>query len=171
MHFESLRKTTLGTTGRSRLGFSLTEATVGIAIFGFASAGLITGMLHARRMAENNVFYVTAITIAQGYVEQMKNMEYVELGLNPIPTKLDREFTDFLSPGEWNIKKIDIYDTSDTSSDDLRMWIRPLVTEITTSDRRYEVSLQFRWEAPAPGGGFSFHEDRIDFIRSFIPAY
>lgn len=144
---------------------------VGTAIFGLLSAGLVAGILQARRLAEHNVWFVTAVTIAQGYVEQMKNMEYVELSYNPIPTKLDRDEPDPLIPGEWNLKLIDLFDTPDNPEDDMRMWVRPFVVEVTGLDRRYEITLEFRWESPARGGGFSTHQDRIDFIRSYVPSY
>lgn len=149
--------------------FSLVEVMVGTAILGLASIGLIGGILQARRMAENNVWFITAVTVAQGYVEQIKSMEYAEVGENPIPTRLDQEHSNPLVPDEWNFKLVDLFDTPEKEGDDLRMWVHPVVTEITDAARRYEITLCFRWQAPASGGGFRTYERRIDFIRSYVP--
>lgn len=62
---------------KRQLGFSLIEMVMGMTVLAILAAGTTAGVLLSRRIAESNVHQNTAFTVAQGYMEQIKSMEYV----------------------------------------------------------------------------------------------
>ena len=153
-------------TTRTVSGFTLVEVLIAVVIFGLMAGGIIGGILQGRRMAEKNVYHITALTVAQGYLEQMKGMSYGDLSTNsdqPIPTELNYGEPDPLFLNVWTEKRIDIHDTPDNPNDDMRMWFRPTVEEGAFQKR---IQLDFRWEAPRSAGGTHTYEDSVRVIRS-----
>jgi Tfp pilus assembly protein PilV len=63
---------------RSR-ALTLIEVMVSMGIFTLISLGVLALVTQVRRIAENNVYENTAITMAQGYVEQVRSLSYAEL--------------------------------------------------------------------------------------------
>ena len=154
---------------RADSGFTLVEMMIAMVVFGLLAAGIAGGMLQGRRMAEKNVYHITALSIAQGYLEQMKGMSYGDLPTEPeqlIPTELNYGEPDPLVVGAWTEKRIDIHETPDNPNDDMRMWFRPTIEE---ESFQKSLRIDFRWEAPASAGGTHMHEDSIRAIRS--PAH
>lgn len=62
-----------------RRGFTLVEAAVSTTILAVAVGGLLALFLQSRRLTEGSIYQNSAITIVQGYIEQMKNMEFTDL--------------------------------------------------------------------------------------------
>lgn len=106
---------------------------VAIVIMTILGFGVLSGILQARRQTEGSIYQGTATTVAQGYIEQMKNMDYRMLDLpeidelinqgaedslkvSPLPTDPETgdPTTDIL-----NERAIDINNTPDNDSDDL----------------------------------------------------
>lgn len=56
--------------------FTMVEVVFAIGIFGLCGVGIASAFLQSRRIAESNVFETTALTVAQGYLEQIKAMDY-----------------------------------------------------------------------------------------------
>lgn len=77
-----------------RAGMSLLEVVISVAILTTVCLSVLAVFLQGRRVAEGNVFENTALTVAQGFIEQIKSMDYLVLlevwgdpEANPIPTK------------------------------------------------------------------------------------
>lgn len=91
-------------------GMTLAEVMVALAVLTLALGGILATLLQSRRLTERSVTQNSALTIVQGYIEQMKNMELVQVTggqdtkgnpvLNPashnIPTLLDDTTADGL---------------------------------------------------------------------------
>ena len=71
---------------KPKAGFSLVEIMISIGLLGFSGFGLLAGLLQSRQMTEAAIRQSTALTIAQGYVEQIKNMEFDSLDEATLPT-------------------------------------------------------------------------------------
>ncbi len=70
---------------RSRArGMTLSEVIVALFILSLAILGILGVQMQSRRLTEGSVYQNTALTIVQGYMEQMKNMSINSL-LNPTP--------------------------------------------------------------------------------------
>jgi Tfp pilus assembly protein PilV len=89
-------------------GMTLTEVMIALCVLALAMGGTFAALMQSRRLTEGSIGQNSALTIVQGYVEQMKNMELTELvggsdgKGNPvlntasysIPTRLDESHTD-----------------------------------------------------------------------------
>ncbi len=62
-----------------RRAFSLVEVLVAAGVLTMLVGGLFAAMLQSRRLTEGSIFQNSANTIMQGYVEQIKNMEFADL--------------------------------------------------------------------------------------------
>jgi type II secretory pathway pseudopilin PulG len=69
---------------RSAPGMTLTEVMVALFILSCSISGILAVQLQSRRLTEGSVYQNTALTIVQGYLEQMKNMNMNQL--YPTPT-------------------------------------------------------------------------------------
>ena len=89
---------------------TLVEILVALAVLALAAGGIFATLLQSRRLTEGSVVQNSALTIVQGYVEQIKNMELVQVvggsdtkgnpSVNPasfaIPTRRDSTTIDAL---------------------------------------------------------------------------
>lgn len=87
---------TLASTSNRPRGLTLIEVIVSMGIFTLISFGVIALVTQVRRIAENNVYENTALTMAQGYIEQIRSLPYAELeaaasftGTPPLPPAPD----------------------------------------------------------------------------------
>jgi Tfp pilus assembly protein PilV len=60
-------------------GFSLIEVAVAMTVFTLMIVGVFAAMLQSRKMTESSIYQNSAVTVVQGYIEQMKNMDFNEL--------------------------------------------------------------------------------------------
>lgn len=58
---------------------TLAEVMVALAVLTLALGGILATLLQSRRLTERSVTQNSALTIVQGYIEQMKNMELVQV--------------------------------------------------------------------------------------------
>lgn len=63
----------------SRRGSTLIELAIGVTVLSVVFAGTLGAFVQSRRMTEGSVFQNSATTVIQGYLEQMKNMDFWEL--------------------------------------------------------------------------------------------
>jgi prepilin-type N-terminal cleavage/methylation domain-containing protein len=70
---------------RRARGMTLSEVMVAVFILSLAILGILGVQMQSRRLTEGSIYQNTAITIVQGYLEQMKNMSINSL-INPDPT-------------------------------------------------------------------------------------
>ncbi len=82
---------------RSKAGVSLVEIMVAMVILGFSGLALLTGLMQSRRYTELAIHENTALTIAQGYIEQIKNMEFASLDEAILPTLFHEGVADTLN--------------------------------------------------------------------------
>lgn len=173
---------------RSKAGFTLIEAMMGTVIFAIAGVGVLTGLLQARKMTEGSIYVATATTVAQGYIEQIKNMEFNLLDGSSIPELISQGQPDSLlvSPlaadvesGDANTdlvntRSIDINNTPDNAGDDLAINFVVYVEDITddangVGDARRIV---LRWYYTDNTTGSDVHVGNTLYaIRSRIPTY
>jgi type II secretory pathway pseudopilin PulG len=88
---------------------TLLEVIIALSILALSLGGILAALIQSRRLTEGSVVQNSAVTIVQGYVEQMKNMDLpvlinadgngnAQLGASySIPTLLDQATTDPLA--------------------------------------------------------------------------
>ena len=57
-------------------GMTLVEVMIAMVILSIFSITILSAVLLGRRLSEANIYENTALTVAQGYMEQIKSMEY-----------------------------------------------------------------------------------------------
>lgn len=91
---------------RSRAAFTLVEVLIAAVIFTATVSGILGMMIQSRRLTEGSIVQNSIVTVMQGYIEQVKSMEYSLLAVslpsapavNPtIPTVLDASTADPLT--------------------------------------------------------------------------
>ena len=167
--------------------FTLVELMVATVILGIVGFGTLTGMIQARRMTEGSIQVATATTIAQGYIEQMKNMEFSLLDLPTIPELISQGEDDSLivSPlpedpeiGEpdtdnVNIRKVDINNT-ETDEDDLEIGFVIYVEDVSDVDsgigEARRIILRWTYEDNTNGNSRKV-VNTLYSIRSRVPTF
>lgn len=72
-------------------------------LMGIVIVGLLSATLQSRRMTEGSILQIAALNVVQGYIEQMKSMDYVMLkksepsGTVEIITRLDHDPDDSIN--------------------------------------------------------------------------
>lgn len=64
---------------RSKSGLTLVEVLVASAVLVLLVGGIFGSLIQSRKLTEGSIYQNSANTIMQGYVEQIKNMEFAEL--------------------------------------------------------------------------------------------
>ena len=179
------------TAKRSRRGFTLVEAAVGMAVFALLIASGASAITQTQKLAHSNVMHNTARTVVEGYMEQIKGIPYFRFieAMNdpnniPLETKgisslLSAEIIQFDDPlyvGLENKKQVllDIKEDSKGLLTPLNMdlYITPELTNIsdTTGIRVIEITLNFRYESLFKGVTKEYESD-IRFIKTAVSEY
>ncbi|MCX6953737.1 MAG: hypothetical protein NTV51_16420 [Verrucomicrobia bacterium] len=93
--------------GRSRLlqrGVTLVEVLIASLVLTITCGGVLAMMIQSRRLTEGSIVQNSIVTVMQGYIEQMKSMEYGLLAVSPpaldtsvtLPTVKDADHPDAL---------------------------------------------------------------------------
>lgn len=77
--FKLLRRSETASRLRFRKGFTLVEIMVSAVILGMLAVGLLATLIQSRKLTEGSIYQSSVNTIMQGYIEQIKNMEFSEL--------------------------------------------------------------------------------------------
>ena len=64
---------------RSRRGSTLIELALGVSVMSVVFAGTLSAFVQSRRMTEGSIFQNSATTVIQGYLEQIKNIEFQDI--------------------------------------------------------------------------------------------
>lgn len=139
---------------RSEAGFTLVEAMLSLTILAVLALGLTSIALQTREASENAVLESTALTIASGYMEQMKTMEYATLrdastSGATIPTVINQGVSDSLTNGQWQEKEVIINVNNTTGNIQTKSFeIRPILTDHFAATGRDMVSVRIdvRWQ-------------------------
>lgn len=59
--------------------FTLVEIVIASVLLSIGVIAVFGSLLHARRLSEGSIYQNAAMTVVQGYIEQMKNMEFTDL--------------------------------------------------------------------------------------------
>lgn len=170
-----------------RSGMSLLEVMIATVIFSIVILGVVKGLVFARRLSENNVWRASALTVAAGYLEQMRAMtlnDLVEAAGTPpeeIPTEVNQGSGDPLWPNSWpaasgdsavNRKTVDVNDTPSNEGDDMVIEFNPQLSLVDDANgSRIVIRLDYRWEPPEFRGVDSsrWPTGTLHLIRSRIP--
>ena len=174
---------------RKRNGVTLVEMLVAMSILTMVGMGLLSGFVQTRRMTEGSIYLNSSTTIAQGYIEQLKNMEFSSLDENPLPTVIDQGTADPLtvspnvvdvSVGDSatdveNVKLVDLNNTPADTSDDMRLSIVAYVENLTDESNKVgesrRISLRYTYSQNNGAGGFLHYTNVISSIRSEVPTF
>ncbi|RKX33815.1 MAG: hypothetical protein DRP71_09215 [Verrucomicrobia bacterium] len=158
---------------------TLAETVVGMAVFSLIAGGIIGLTLQSRRMAESAIRENVAATVTQGYLEQIKSIEYSALvdaiadpGNVSIHTKTDQDTNDPIQLNVRNQKTL-VTNTADdgTATRFMRFWITPRATNLTATGRRaLTFTVLFEWEGNDRQIG-DVSSSTIRFVRSYVPTY
>jgi len=88
LYSDSHHRVILGQNRRGSLlhherGMTLGEILIAMGLMGMMFVGIFSMTSVSRRLTEAAVYQNAATTVMQGYIEQMKNMDYAELYLSP----------------------------------------------------------------------------------------
>ncbi len=160
-----------------RPGFSLVETLIALGVFSVVSLGLLAGIIQVRRIAEGNVHQSTALTVATGFIEQIKSMEYNDLSNlsegQSIAFVVDQTSEAQSVPlGQFSELQIPVdSDKSGKTCVWMPFQVKPQVKNLaSTSDKlpALQLDLTFRWRSPNTK---SWIESKITTIRSSVPSY
>lgn len=173
---------------KSKKGFSLIEVMIAAMIMSILGFGTLSGLLQARRMTEGSIYLNTATTIAQGYIEQLKNMDFDLLDNATIDNLINQGNPDSLivSPmvanpeigndetDMTNTRLIDINNTPETETDDLVFSVIVYIEDITDLKAGVEESrrIVMRYEyTDGSTGTVRQFGNTIYAIRSQVPSF
>ena len=157
---------------------TLVETVVAMTVFSLIAAGVIGLTVQSRRMAESAIRENTAATVAQGYLEQIKSIEYQALvdaigdptGIS-IPTKTDQDTNDPILLNVQNQKTLVIHTKNGTPARFMRFWITVRGRDLAAAGREaLEFTVQFQWEGNDRRMG-EIKNSTIRFVRSHVPTY
>lgn len=180
----------------STSGMSLVEVMISMVILSMFAATILASILLGRRLAEANIYENTALTVTQGYLEQIKSMEYKDVLASyddntiPLPTRsvssiLSGETIEIDDPIYVNSQKnhadntkevlIDIrnLDTDHPSQITMDYEISPTVTNLDTGSnpkKALEVVLDYKYLSPEKGAP-EWKSGSVRFVKSFVPTF
>lgn len=71
----------------------MVEIMVAGAVMAILSLGMLQTMMQSRRLTEGSILQNSALNIIQGYVEQLKNMDYTDLTVSPASGSAEIDLT------------------------------------------------------------------------------
>jgi hypothetical protein len=159
---------------RAARAMTLVEVMFAVGVLTLALGGLLATFVQSRRLTEGSVYQNAALTIVQGYIEQIKNMDIGQMvggydaagnpqlsaGTFSIPVYYDRNTPDALDTSTGTpptIAKINsgITPTGGAVKDNLRTFDMAKDLDATNmtnvDDLSYATTLQVPWSAVWPG--------------------
>ncbi len=163
--------------------------------------GVLASLIQSRRLTEGSIYQNSTVTIMQGYVEQMKNMEYSQLNVSAatapstpitVATVLDQNTPDPLtlsvgSPPTTmpaigtvptgavdNVKVVDINNTPANANDDLRITIWVWVKDLTGAAANVTSAKSvtvFYTWQFRDGNRVRSYRSSVRTVRSLVPSY
>lgn len=162
-----------GSTLQHIQAMTLFEIMISIGIFGVVAVSIIGVILQSRRIAEMNIYESTALTAAQGYLEQIKTMDYATLATTSLPT-----LPQAITPNQWNTPPaIDINLTTANTADDIPFRIKPTITNLFTDGtapitglKCYEIVIDYEFDARIYKT-LKTYKGNVRLIRAAVPTY
>ena len=126
-------------------GVSLVEVVISLGILAIVAVSLVGVTFYIRSMSEQTVYQNTALTLAQGYVEQLRSLDYTTLasaasGSTPLPlvNAAGNTVTDTsngtLTNGEWSSERVFLDENaSGQPIQPLTFEFRPVLSNLNSS--------------------------------------
>ena len=160
-----------------KAAFSLAEIMIAMAILGIMATAFMASSAYARKVAQSAIVSNTALTVATGYIEQIKTIEYEELAACvldntlPIPTMINQGTDDPLYIGKYVSKTIPI--RTDDNDVVLQTMTLEVMVEInntyaSTGEKLLEIAVHYRWNEP---GSTRQRNACIRSARSYVPTF
>ncbi|MCH6256565.1 type II secretion system GspH family protein [Puniceicoccaceae bacterium K14] len=157
-----------------KAAFTLMEIMVGLFVFGLICLGLLSTILQTRRVTEGSIFHSTSMTIAQGYLSQLMEMNYDNFDnsvINNLITQNSEESLTLSTTSNRNLNErfIDIKNTPSTSSDDMKMDFYVYVEDLDDSTVGIEGAKKVTIDYTYYFGGDAYNNS-IKSIRSNVTS-
>ncbi|MCB1121934.1 MAG: prepilin-type N-terminal cleavage/methylation domain-containing protein [Verrucomicrobiae bacterium] len=172
-------------------GFTLVEVAIGIAIFVLLLLSGSAAITQTQKLAHTNVMHNTARTVIEGYMEQMKGINYEvyqniladpenqpipTMGISSLKTGKDIHFDDPLYLDVENKKEIVLDITEDTDGtlvpQNMEMYITPTIRDISTTEaiQVFEITLNFTYES-IYNQEKKAYSNAIRFVKTAVSEY
>ena len=170
----------------SRRGLSLVEVAIAMAVFALIAVSLAAVTIRVRRMAERNVYQNTALTMAQGYMEQLRGIPASALvtasttgGVLEIKNSAGVTLTDeaggTLQQGEWARETVHLdRSSSGQPIQPFTFRFQPTLVDLTTATggkaRGTEITIVYEVSYAFGSTAQSFRQS-LRSVRSHVPTY
>lgn len=176
---------------RRLAGFTLVEVVVGLLVFAILATTSSVAFVQTQKLAHANVMHNTARTVLQGYVEQIKGLQYYKLlevvddpVANPIRTKSisslsegdEIQIDDFLILNQENHKEVVLdliyHEGGEIEQHTMNLYVTPSAKNIFTSEgiEVIEFTLDFQYESLFKGIK-SRHAGTVRFIKTSVSEF
>ncbi len=183
---------------RRRHAFTLVEIMMASAVMAIVMGGLLAMIIQTRRLSEGSILQNSAINIVQGYLEQMKSMDYDSLTVSPasgtvtVATQLDEATTDPLTLSNGSppatmpalgatptgavdnnksiVIKYPAVNPSDTLTLNIWIWIKDLSGTATNVTNAKSITMIYTYSF-RDGGRLRQTRGSIRTIRSVVPSF
>jgi type II secretory pathway pseudopilin PulG len=183
-----------------RSAFTLVEVLISSLVMAIVLGGSLALIMQTRRLTEGSIVQMATVNVLQGYIEQMKNMDYNSLRISPaaagttvvIPTQIDEVTPDPLTlswgspppdlpamntvpPGAIdNTKNITIrnpaVNPNDTISINVWIWVQDLTGASTNVTNAKSITMIYTYRF-RDGGRVRAFRGSIRSIRSVVPTF
>lgn len=169
-------------TSRSCRAVSLVELVVSMGVMTIVAVSMISVTFLIRSTAEQAVYQNTALTLAQGYLEQLRSLDYNSLSLaatstgntlaliNAAGDTVRDESGNLLNAGDWarEVVHLDI-NASGANIQPLTFRFRPVLTNMTGTAVGVEIVVFF--ETTYNWGVTRTYRGALRTVRSSVPTY
>lgn len=161
----------------NRLGFSLAEALIALTILAMLAMAFTQTSLYSRRAAEANVCESTALTVAAGYLEQIKSMEYESLVASildpnkPIETMVNQGTDDPLWLNVFTNKVVTLNeDAAGKVIQTMVVSVMPRLIDLSapTGERILAIEVTYKWTTIDTGREVT---RTMRTARSYVPTF
>lgn len=177
--------------GKRRKGFTLVEVIVGLLVFAILATSASVAFVQTQKLAHSNVMHNTARTVLQGYVEQIKGVQYAKLleimddpVTHSLPTKSISSVTEgdeiqiddalFLNVENYKKVLLDIVekDSGELETHTMDLYVTPRATNLlnTAGIEVLEFTLDYRFESIFKGINAD-HTGSVRFIKTSVSEF
>jgi hypothetical protein len=161
---------------------SLVELVISMAVMTIVSVSVISVTFLIRSTAEQAVYQNTALTLAQGYLEQLRSLDYASLSaaatssgntlalINAAGNTVRDEAGNLLNAGDWarEVVFLDV-NTRGANIQPLTFRFRPVLTNMPSTAAGVEITVFF--ETTYNWGVTRTYRGALRSVRSSVPTY
>lgn len=166
---------------------TLVEVIMSLGVLGLVAASVMSVTFMIRSTAEQAVYQNTSLTLAQGYIEQLRSLDYESLSTAAAPSSTTRialisasggavtdETGGTLSNGEWAREVVFLDETANgTRIQPLTFRFRPTLgsLEAATGGVALGVEIRIDFETTYNWGVTRVYRGTLRSVRSKVPTY